>query len=179
MAQVSYLNIEQNMKNKFIQFLVVGAMALSLTSCFENPSWTYDMAPVVEFKNPRTGFATQPTNNVSNGAAQRTVRQLLKRDSILVQLVGAQRPEATTLGYVIDAAKSTAVENINYRILESKGSVTIPANSSSAYIKFEILEGIPTTVAATQNYPLVLTLTGNDQIKPSENYKTFTLNIRR
>jgi hypothetical protein len=167
------------MKNKFILFLTAGVLALSLTSCFENPTWTYDLAPVVEFKNPRAGFATQPTNNVSNGVAQRTIRQLLKRDSILVQLVGAQRPDATSIGYIIDASKSTAVENINYRIAETKGTITIPANSSSAYIKFEILEGIPATVAATQNYPLVLTLVGNDQIKPSENYKTFTVNIRR
>jgi hypothetical protein len=167
------------MKNKFIHFLTAGVLALSLSSCFENPSWTYDMAPVVEFKNPRAGFATQPTNNVSNGVAQRTVRQLLRRDSILVQLVGAQRSEPTAVGYIIDAAKSTAVENINYRILDTKGTVTIPANSSSAYLKFELLEGIPTTVAATQNYPLVFTLVGNDQLKPSENYKTFTVNIRR
>lgn len=167
------------MKNKFIYFLTAGILTLSLSSCFENPTWTYDLAPVVEFKNQRAGFATQPTNNVSNGVAQRTIRQLLKRDSILVQLVGAQRSEPTSVGYIIDATKSTAVENINYRILETKGTVTIPANSSSAYLKFEILEGIPTTVAATQNYPLVLTLVGNDQLKPSENYKTFTLNIRR
>lgn len=167
------------MKNKFIHFLTAGVLALSLSSCFENPTWTYDLAPVVEFKNPRAGFATQPTNNVSNGVAQRTIRQLLKRDSILVQLVGAQRSEPTSIGYVIDATKSTAVENINYRILETKGTVTIPANSSSAYLKFEILEGIPATVSATQNYPLVLTLVGNDLLKPSENYKTFTVNIRR
>jgi hypothetical protein len=167
------------MKNKFIHFLTVGVLAVSLSSCFENPTWTYDMAPVVEFKNPRAGFATQPTNNVSNGVAQRTIRQLLKRDSILVQLVGAQRTEPTSIGYVIDAAQSTAVENINYRILETKGTVTIPANSSSAYLKFEILEGIPATVSATQNYPLVFTLVGNDQLKPSANYKTFTVNIRR
>lgn len=167
------------MKNKFIHFLTVGVLAVSLSSCFENPTWTYDMDPVVEFKNPRAGFATQPTNNVSNGVAQRTIRQLLKRDSILVQLVGAQRTEPTSIGYVIDAAQSTAVENINYRILETKGTVTIPANSSSAYLKFEILEGIPATVSATQNYPLVFTLVGNDQLKPSANYKTFTVNIRR
>jgi hypothetical protein len=104
---------------------------------------------------------------------------LLKRDSILVQLVGAQRAEPISIGYVIDAAQSTAVENINYRILDTKGTVTIPANSSSAYLKFEILEGIPATVSATQNYPLVFTLVGNDQLKPSANYKTFTVNIRR
>ena len=167
------------MKNKLIYFLTAGVLTLSLSSCFENPSWTYDLAPVVEFKNPRTGFATQPANNVSNGVSQRTIRQLLKRDSILVQLVGAQRAEPISVGYIIDANKSTAVENINYRILDTKGTVTIPANSSSAYLKFEILAGIPDNIAATQNYPLVITLVGNDQIKPSENYKTFTLNIRK
>ncbi len=167
------------MKHKIIYFFAMGLLTLSLSGCFENPTWTYDAAPVAEFKNPRAGFATQPANNVSNGVSQRTIRQLLTRDSILVQLVGPQQSAPITLGYTIDASKSTAVENVNYRILETKGSVTIPANSSSTYIKYEILPGIAASVPATQNFALVMTLSGNEQVKPSENYKTFTVNIRR
>jgi len=52
-------------------------------------------------------------------------------------------------------------------------------NSRSQDMELKDKSNVHSTVAATQNYPLVLTLTGNDQIKPSENYKTFTLNIRR
>jgi hypothetical protein len=153
-------------------------MSATLTSCFENPSYKYELAPVVEIKNPRAGFGTQPVGNVSNGVAQRTINQTLKRDSILVQLVGPAPTADLSVGYIIDS-KSTAVEGINYTMIGSKGNVIIPANTNSAYIKYTVLAGIPTTIAATQNYALILTLVGNDQVKPSENYKTFTVNIRR
>ncbi len=150
---------------------------LSLASCYENPSLIYEGATVVEFKNPRAGFATQPTNNVSNGIRARTIRQGITRDSVLVQLVGPQRATPTTVGYTIGAT-STAVEGVNYSIVGTKGSVVIPANSSSAYVVVRLLAGIPTTAPATQTVTLAMTLTGAEGTLPSENYKTFTFTIR-
>ncbi|MBC7892759.1 MAG: hypothetical protein H7Y12_11135 [Sphingobacteriaceae bacterium] len=153
------------------------ALSVSLSSCFENPSYTYEGPAVVELKNPRAGFATQPTNNVSNGVRARTVRQSIARDSILVQLVGPLRPVATDLQYTIDAA-STAVDGTHYQVVGTKGTVSIPANASSTYVVFRILPGIPTTAPATQIVTLVLNLVGSTDVKPSENYKTFTFTIR-
>ncbi len=108
------------MRKALSYILGFGAMLFSLTSCFENPSWTYEGPTVAEFSNPRRGFATQPTNNVANGIRTRTIRQGIGRDSILVQLVGAQRPVATTINYSIDPT-STAVEGTHYQIVGTKG----------------------------------------------------------
>jgi hypothetical protein len=96
---------------------------------------------------------------------------------VLVQLVGPQRSTPTTVGYIVGAT-STAVEGVNYNIVGTKGSVTIPANSSSTYIVIQLLPGIPTTAPATQTVSLAMTLTGSDITPPSENYKTFTFTIR-
>jgi len=162
--------------NSSLLLLLVG-LTFSLTGCFESPSWVYEGASVVEFKNPRAGFATQPTNNAVNVVRARTIRQGIGRDSILVQLVGPQRPTPTTVGYIV-AGTSTAVEGVNYNIIGTKGSIVIPANSSSAYVVLQFLSGIPTTAPATQTVSLAMTLTGGDTTPPSENYKTFTFTIR-
>lgn len=158
-------------------FVGLGGLMLSLASCYKNPSLIYEGATLVEFKNPRAGFATQPTSNVSNGIRARTIRQGIGRDSVLVQLVGPQRSTPTTVGYLI-AGTTTAVDGTNYSVVGTKGSVTIPANSSSAYVVFQFLNGIPAAAPATQTVNLAMTLTGSDNTPPSENYKTFTYTIR-
>ncbi|WP_266367582.1 hypothetical protein [Tellurirhabdus rosea] len=157
--------------------LGLGVMALSLTSCFENPSNLYEGPALVEFKNPRAGFATQPTNNTANAIRTRTIRQAIGRDSIAVQLVGPQRGVATEIPYTV-AETSTAREGVNFNFVGTKGTVTIPANSSVGYLILQVLPAIPATAPATQTVSLALTLTGTEEIKPSENYKTFTFTIR-
>ncbi len=156
---------------------ICGVLSLLLSSCFENPSWTYEGPTIVEFKNPRAGFATQPANNVQNGIRARIIRQGISRDSILIQLVGAQRPVDTTVPYSIDPS-STAVEGTNYAFVGTKGTLTIPANSSAAYLVFRFLPGIPATAPATQGSTLVLNLDGSSEVPASVNYKTFTFTIR-
>lgn len=163
-------------KQSLLLLLFVG-LAFSLSGCFESPSWVYEGASVVEFKNPRTGFTAQPTNNVANTIRARTVRQGIGRDSVLVQLVGPQRGTPTTIGYTV-AATTTAVEGVNYSFVGTKGSVVIPANSSSAFIVTQFLPGIPVAAPATQTVLLALTLTGAEGTLPSENYKTFTFTVR-
>ncbi len=163
-------------KHSSLFYLLIG-LAFSLTSCFENPSWVYEGAPVVEIKNDRAGFATQPTNNVANTIRARTVRQGISRDSILVQLVGPQQPNPTEVNYTI-APTSTAIEGTNFSVVGTKGQVVIPANSSFGYLKFQFLPGIPASATPTQTVTLAITLTGNSTVLPSENYKTFTYTIR-
>ncbi|TAE31790.1 MAG: hypothetical protein EAZ91_06660 [Cytophagales bacterium] len=163
-------------KFSILAITLIGLSTL-LTGCFENPSWVYEGAPVVELKNDRAGFATQPTNNVANTIRARTVRQGILRDSILVQLVGPHQPTQTDVSYTINTT-STAVEGTNFSVIGTKGQVTIPANSSFGFIKFQFLPGIPASAPATQTVTLAITLTGNSAILPSENYKTFTYTIR-
>ncbi len=165
------------MIKKLYYLLGICSLVTALSGCFENPSYIYEGATVVEFKNPRAGFATQPSNNVSNAIRTRTVRQGIGRDSILVQLVGPQRSTPTTVSYTVNPS-STAVEGTNYSIIGTKGSVTIPANSSNAYVVVQFLLGIPSTAPTNQTVNLSMTLTGSDGMLPSENYKTFTFTIR-
>jgi len=151
---------------------------MGLAACEPPRDLTYTGATVVEFKNDRvnTATATFLTNNTFNS---RTVRQaLVTRDSVLVQLVGPHRTQETVVDYTV-ASNSTAIEGTHFSFLSTKGKVTIPANSSSAFVKVRVLQGIPASVSATQDFRLVLTLSGNTDTQPSENYKTFTLNIRR
>jgi hypothetical protein len=109
----------------------------------------------------------------------RTIRQaLVSRDSVLVQLVGPHRTQETVVDYTV-ATTSTAVEGTHFSFIGTKGKVTIPANSSVGYVKVRVLQGIAATTPATQDFRLILNLVGNGDTKPSENYKTFTINIRR
>ncbi len=165
------------MFRKLSFFVGLSLLMLSLNACFENPSFLYEGATVVEFKNQRNGFATQPVNNVSNAVRARTVRQGIGRDSILIQLVGPQRATATAVAYTVNPT-STAVEGTHYAIIGTKGSLTIPANSSTGYLVFQFLPGIAATAPATQTVTISLTLAGSEEIKPSENYKNFTYTVR-
>lgn len=150
---------------------------LGLLACEPPRDLTYTGPTTVEFKNDRVNAAaaTFLANNTFNS---RTIRQIITQDSVLVQLVGVQRDQPTEVSYEV-ATGNTAIEGTHYNFLSTKGKVTIPAKKSAAYIRLAILQGIPTTVPATQDFKLVLNLTGNADTKPSENYKSFTFNIRR
>lgn len=162
------------MKRIFLFLITIAG----LSACEPTRDLTYTGPAVVEFKNDRVNTATASflANNTFNS---RTIRQaLVTRDSVLVQLVGPHRPQETVVDYTV-ASTSTAIEGTHFSFLGTKGKVTIPANSSAGYVKIRVLQGIPTTVAATQDFRLILNLTGNSDTQPSENYKTFTVNIRR
>jgi hypothetical protein len=164
------------MLRKLYYLLSLSYVTVSLSGC-ENPSYVYEGASVLEFKNPRAGFATQPANNVSNAIRTRTVRQGIGRDSILVQLVGPQRSTPTSVAYTLDPT-NTASEATNFVIIGTRGTVTIPANSNTGYLVVQFLPAIPSTAPTTLTVRLAITLTGAEGILPSENYKTFTYTIR-
>ncbi|HYE55336.1 MAG TPA: hypothetical protein VD996_10845 [Chitinophagaceae bacterium] len=91
-----------------------------------------------------------------------------KRDSFLVQLVGPQRSTATKITFQIDPS-STAVASTDYELLTP--AVEIPANSSSAWIKFRLFK-----VSSTKT--LKVNLTNADGTKVSPNYNTFVYTLR-
>jgi len=97
-------------------------------------------------------------------------------DSILVQLVGPQRSTPTVINYSVRPA-STAVEGTNYSFIPASArTVTIPANSSSAWI----LINIPATADASgTSKVLAIDLLGASDAAASANYAKFILTIRK
>jgi len=98
-------------------------------------------------------------------------------DSIMVQLVGPQRSTPTVINYTVRPA-STAVEGADYNFIPANArTVTIPANSSSAYILVNIPQkavGAPIT-----SVKLILDLQGASDAAASANYNKFLLTIRK
>lgn len=96
-------------------------------------------------------------------------------DDVKIQLIGPQRSTATELTYTIDAANSTAVSGTHYTIA-NLGKVTLPANSSFAYIHVNL---VPNSITTTDSKKLVFTLVGSSDLPASANYKTYTLTITK
>lgn len=98
-------------------------------------------------------------------------------DSVLVQLVGPQRSTPTVINYTVRST-STAVEGTHYNFVPTGArTVTIPANSSSAYI---LINTIPNSVAASPaSATLILDLTGASGIPPSFNFKSFYIKFEK
>lgn len=150
------------MQKKHLKYLLICTLAaLGLSSCMEDRDNLYTGPTLVEFATlSSTKSVTVSATNVQN-------------DSLLVQLVGPQQTAALALNYTLDAT-STAVEGTHYT-LPTKGTFTIPANSSFGYIRYSVKPGSITT----GTFKAIFTLTGNDAIKPSENYKIYTLTFAK
>jgi len=98
-------------------------------------------------------------------------------DSILVQLIGPQRSTPTVINYTVRST-STAIEGTHYNFAPTGArTVTIAANSSSAYI---LINTIPNSVAAAPaSATLILDLTGGSGIPPSFNFKSFYIKFEK
>lgn len=144
-------------KIKILIPILAGILIMGLINSCEPDNLEYDGPSVVEF------FPV--SKSVDNGSGE--TGELIK-----VQLVGPQESAPITINFVVDAA-STAVAGTNYTLV-TDGSFVIPANSSFGYINVDVLND----AAIAADVKLILTLTGNADISPSENYKTFTLTIR-
>jgi hypothetical protein len=162
-------------------------LSLALSSCFKDNKVTFQGA-VVEFdetvvRPPIVGTLTYPAINVTRTAGALTTR---------VNLVAAQRSSDQTIRVVFDAQAtaeavtalrtlnptaniSAAVEGTNFR-LGNNGNVVIPANNSFGSAGIEILNVTPATAPAT-SVVFVIRLEGNDEIKPSENYKRLAYRV--
>ena len=94
-------------------------------------------------------------------------------DSILVQLVGPQVSTPTVVNFTVRST-STAVEGTNFTLSPAGArTVTIPANSSSAYI---LVNTIPNSVNAGPA-TIILDLAGAPGIPPSFNFKSFYIKL--
>ena len=105
------------------------------------------------------------------------------QDSILVQLVGRQVSSDISVTYIKDPDNPNApvgaieaVEGVHYNFVRNNaGELVIKGNLSSGYIYIDVLESLGS--ADPDRVTLMITLTEDGDIAPSQNYKTFTYNI--
>ena len=154
-------NIMIQMKFKLSTYIVV--LSLLLTSCFEDQSDKLFRDSFVEFDE--TSFATNPEIYVNS------IREDSRSVLAQVNLVGAHRSVDQTINFSVDS-ESTAIEGTNYRL--SGNNFIIPANSSVGFINVELIDS---SMDNTSSVTLILVLEGNNEIKPSENYKKITYQI--
>ncbi|HEX8609408.1 MAG TPA: hypothetical protein VF679_12275 [Pedobacter sp.] len=169
------------MKKIFLYGLTLFGLSLSIAGCMPKDDLEYDGPNVVEFKNHLQSrlAASLPAGATANGALTRTVRVTTRpTDTIYVQLVGPQQSSPIDLNFSV-AATSTAVAGTHYNLRPlGTTKVTIPANSSVGYLLTDMVAtSIPVATPAT-TYTLIYNLIGNEQIKASPNYSTFTLTLR-
>lgn len=177
------------MKKYIIYLSLVAIVVSALSGCLPekaSEALVYKGPTVVEIKNHMTGLATTATVLTARGFYTATAQTDSSRtvllntrgtDSVLVQLVGPQSTSATVLNYSVRST-STAIEGTNYNFVPANSrTVTIPANSSSAYILIAMIPNSLTTVGTTRT--VIIDLLGNSTVLPSANYSKFLLTIRR
>lgn len=118
--------------------------------------------------------ATTSAGLVVNKAYARLNDGIAKKDSLRVNLVGAQKNSAISVEYAIDAT-STAVAGVHYNLI-STTSIDIPANSSFGYIYYEVLAD---NIEPGETWTLKISLaSASSGVELNENYKTFTRGIQ-
>lgn len=154
------------------KIIIYGILSIALISCFEDSG--------LDIILDKTYIEIDEATTVSGLAITKIYARALNgtgvKDSLKVNLVGAQRDAAVTVTFSI-AAASTAVAGTDYTLTTTGGTVTIPPNSSFGYIKFLVLDDNIVPSTTTKN--LIVSLTaGGDDVIVSPNYGTFTRRIR-
>lgn len=144
---------------------IIFALMITLlcTSCFEDESDKLFRGAFVEFDE--TSFATNPNTFVKQ------VREDGRSATTQVNLVGAHRSTDQVITFSVDP-ESTAVLGTNYELQGNE--LTIPANSSFGFLSVDLLDS---PMGEDESVTLILILEGNNEIRPSENYKRFTYQI--
>lgn len=172
------------MKKIQVKCLVGALMLFAAAGCMEERELTYTGPLVVEFKNHlfgRTaGYVPEGVFPNASGSPMTALSKYISVDergvdSVLVQLVGPQLPNDAEIEFSI-GDESTAVEGTHFEfVAPGMRTFTMPANSSSAFILYEV---IPGSVPEGETVSLTLNLVGNGQIGVSQNYQTFTTRMR-
>lgn len=153
--------------SKIILFCGISAF---LVSCFKDPGTDLLLSNVsqVEINEATTSGGA----NVSKSYNKIPGGPVNVKDSIRVNLVGAQRSTAVNVSFVIDPT-STAVPATHYDMITTS-TVVIPAKSSFAFIYFNVH---PQVINPGEVFKLKINLTSAD-VPVSVNYGTFTRSIR-
>lgn len=154
--------------NKFLLFVL---SVFVYTSCFfKDPGTEIKFNDLLIEIEPAT-YQGDP-NTKDSRAFRRTFDNQFVKDSIKINLVGAQQAEDVIVNFEIapgaDASGTTAVLGIHYRLI-SQGKITIPAGKSFGYLYYEINDDL---INPGENFAIRFNLTATTKGRLSENYKT-------
>ncbi len=181
------------MKNIFKSLLVAFGLTAALSSCIKNEDivWNgavaeWDLAtyqtkatglpfPVVDRVPTNYGRAILATGNAFGAPADPSLtRSFTGTITMRVNLVGRPAAAQQVLPVRPNANFSTAIEGTHYQLLDR--TCVIPKDSSFGYVRWQVLN--PGTPApGTPAVRVVFELQGNNDIKPSENFKYLGWNI--
>lgn len=151
---------------KSIKFLLVLLLSAGfMTGCFEDVDKTYQGPNVVEFK-PAPGSSNSYVRTVTVPATGTATVD------IPVQLVGPHQGSNTDVTFTVGGTAVAGQFSI------SGTTTTIPANSSVGVISVVVNSAGFASLATGTTRTVVLELTGGT-FQPNENYKTFTLTLRK
>jgi hypothetical protein len=176
---------------KYIRLKLLSGVLLAgllLTGCFDEVTKVYDGPAVVEFAQyhqpfaPATGNANYTSTvtfaaGTNEGSADLALRlQLIAphfdTDAPIGFEVVAERLDED--GDVVD--ETTAVEGTHYTIGNANNQAVFPANSSETTIN---VEAIADNLDPGDSVRMILMLTETDMLEPAENYKYYTVVIRK
>jgi hypothetical protein len=154
---------------KAISHLIFYSFIFLAISCYD------DAGTDILFKDTQIEIneATLASGLAANKAYLRQNNGIPKKDSLRINLVGAQRSTPTTVDFLIDGS-STAVLNLHYRLITT-GSVQIPANSSFGFIYFEVLAD---NIQLGEVWTMKVNISNPSVGKVNPNYSSFTRGLQ-
>lgn len=158
------------MKSIYKLFMFVGLLAF-VSACYDDPGadMLLDNVAVLEINEATTATVSDISKSYNRVTDGKRIK-----DSIRVNLVGPQRTTPINVTFSIDPA-STAVAGTHYAMITTN-LVTIPANSSSGFIYFEVIDD---NILPEEIWTLKFSLTENDaNATVSSKYGVFTRSIR-
>lgn len=155
--------------NRILKFsLVVVALSFA-TSCYDDPGTDI----LFEDTFVEINEATLAAGLVANKSYLRENNGIAKRDSLRINLVGPQKSTATSVSFSIDAS-STAIAGLHYNLI-STSPVEIPANSSFAYIYFEVEAD---NIELGEVWTMKVSISNPSVGSVNPNYSTFTRGLQ-
>jgi hypothetical protein len=172
---------------KNILFLLLG-ISLLCSSCIKQINKNFTGETIVEFDATVLNSATSPytyyvvTRIPSDGIPIPTSNAAITRTTttpiqLRVNLVGPQRSSDEVISYKVMTDVTPTAPNMLATAgthFTTGNTFTIPANSSFGYVTVNIIN---TGTSSTNPREVHLELLGNDNIKPSENYKRVAIRI--
>jgi hypothetical protein len=166
-------SMEKHTYKSIIAFCLI---ALLGTGCFKDEDFNFDKIRLVEFED---AVRLTPPAGFSYGVI--TVTRTTASRNFQVNLVGKQLEAPETIRFSVDTAISRflnattirAVEGVHYDL--QGGNLNFEVAKSTANVTLRLPANIPQNTGRTAL--LVLKLDGNDNIKPSENYRRIGVRI--
>ena len=147
---------------RLIPVLALAVLVMGCDALFDDSETVWD-GRVVEFQ-PTSASVTFEAGSDATATHAATV-----------QFVAAQEANDNTITFMVDEEATSAEAGVHYELVND-GSVTLPSNSSATDIEINILGG---NLDDGESVQLVLELTDDGDVSPSENYKRYTLSIAK